>query len=306
MRARNLKPGFFKNEELAGLPALTRILFAGLWCMADRAGRLEDRPARIKAEVLPYDQCDVDAMINDLQNVKEPFVKRYEANGKRYLQVVSAPLHFNPHPNEKPSEIPRSSEKLHPKVEALGKSNRALALNPSSLNPESPIPVTPGGVKPYPIPDPITEPRKCLVLSYKSRKGIPYDNRDWDKANFGRCMAASGTLLALCGDLSSAESCLNDLAVEYENKRLSWTLETVARNAPEWLQQNGRTDANASRAGLRLAIAKRKSEGGGQTGLVKIPERAASHALRDRPDSENGVEENGGGPPGGFDDANLD
>ena len=49
-RARNIKPGFFLNEELGVLPPLVRILFAGLWCIADRDGRLEDRPKRIKME----------------------------------------------------------------------------------------------------------------------------------------------------------------------------------------------------------------------------------------------------------------
>jgi hypothetical protein len=53
-RSRNIKPGFFLNDELAECEPLARILFAGLWCIADREGRLEDRPKRIKAEVLPY------------------------------------------------------------------------------------------------------------------------------------------------------------------------------------------------------------------------------------------------------------
>ena len=53
MRARNLKPGFFKNECLLSLSPLHRLLFAGLWCMADRNGILEDRPAKIKIEVKP-------------------------------------------------------------------------------------------------------------------------------------------------------------------------------------------------------------------------------------------------------------
>ena len=44
MRTRLLKPGFFMNEELARLPVRARLLFAGLWCLADREGRLEDRP----------------------------------------------------------------------------------------------------------------------------------------------------------------------------------------------------------------------------------------------------------------------
>ena len=48
MRARNIKPGFFRDEQLMQVPPLGRILFAGLWCLADREGRLPDRPAQIK------------------------------------------------------------------------------------------------------------------------------------------------------------------------------------------------------------------------------------------------------------------
>ena len=44
MRARNIKPGFFKNDALAELDFAGRLLFIGLWGIADRAGRLEDRP----------------------------------------------------------------------------------------------------------------------------------------------------------------------------------------------------------------------------------------------------------------------
>ena len=65
-RSRNIKPGFFLNDELAECDPLARLLFAGLWCIADREGRLEDRPKRIKAEVLPYDDCDVDELLNQL------------------------------------------------------------------------------------------------------------------------------------------------------------------------------------------------------------------------------------------------
>ena len=52
MRIRTRKPAFFKDEDLADLPPLTRLFFQGLWPMADRDGRLENRPRLIKAEVL--------------------------------------------------------------------------------------------------------------------------------------------------------------------------------------------------------------------------------------------------------------
>src|SRR5262245_53409081 len=81
-----------------------RVLFAGLWCWADRAGRLEDRPRRLKAEIFPYDEVDVDALLNEL--AARGFVLRYEAGGGRYLQVVAFARHQSPHKMERPSTIP--------------------------------------------------------------------------------------------------------------------------------------------------------------------------------------------------------
>lgn len=68
MRNRILRPGFFKNETLAELPPLTRILFQGLWLIADREGLVEDRPKRIKAEILPYDEIDVSTALDELES----------------------------------------------------------------------------------------------------------------------------------------------------------------------------------------------------------------------------------------------
>ena len=59
-RARNIKPSFFTNDVLAEIDPLGRLLFIALWTMADREGRLEDRPKRIKAEALPYDDANAD------------------------------------------------------------------------------------------------------------------------------------------------------------------------------------------------------------------------------------------------------
>lgn len=104
MRARNIKPGFFKNEELASCSYPARILFPGLWCLADREGRLEDRPLRIKAECLPYDDCDTDALLQELAD--KGFIIRYELDGKRYIAIPAFVDHQNPHCRESPSKIP--------------------------------------------------------------------------------------------------------------------------------------------------------------------------------------------------------
>ena len=103
-RARNIKPGFFTNEELVDIDPLGRLLFIGLWMLADREGRLDDRPKKIKMEIFPCDNCDVDSLLSQLHD--KGFILRYEANEEKYIQIVNFSKHQNPHRNEKPSEIP--------------------------------------------------------------------------------------------------------------------------------------------------------------------------------------------------------
>lgn len=103
-RARNIKPGFFINEELAECDLAARLLFIGLWCLADREGRLKDRPKRIGAFVFPYEHYDIDDLLNQLH--AHGFIIRYEANGEKYIQVANFKKHQNPHIREAESEIP--------------------------------------------------------------------------------------------------------------------------------------------------------------------------------------------------------
>ena len=109
-RTRYIKPGFFTNEDLAALEPLERLLFAGLWTIADKEGRLEDRPLRIKAEVLPYDNADVDAMLSRLDNGYDPFIRRYQVDGRKYIQIVKWHENQSPHHTEKDSVIPEIPE----------------------------------------------------------------------------------------------------------------------------------------------------------------------------------------------------
>ena len=110
-RTRSIKPSFFDNELLGGLSPLTRLLFIGLWGQADRAGRLEDRPLRLKKNILGYDDvtvADVDDMLESLN--KNGFIIRYQVDDRRYIQVTKFEKHQNPHIKEKPSEIPPPPE----------------------------------------------------------------------------------------------------------------------------------------------------------------------------------------------------
>lgn len=107
MRARSIKPGFFTNEDLADVGPLGMLLFEGLWCMADREGRLEDRPRQIRAQVLPYFEADANQLLGALAS--RGFIVRYQAGSRRFIQIVNWLKHQNPHHMEQPSEIPAPS-----------------------------------------------------------------------------------------------------------------------------------------------------------------------------------------------------
>jgi hypothetical protein len=90
-RIRTIKPSFFLDDELAELSPLTRLLFIGLWTLADCEGRLEDRPKRIRAQVLPFDDGDTDAMLQSLHDAG--FIRRYVVAERRYLLVTNFKRH---------------------------------------------------------------------------------------------------------------------------------------------------------------------------------------------------------------------
>jgi hypothetical protein len=178
-RARNIKPGFYENEELAACSIEARYLFPALWQLADREGRLEDRPLRIKGYAFRYDGVDVGPLLDELQ--QRGFIARYEVDGLHVIQVTAFAKHQNPHHREAPSTLPsmpgqapeKASEDAKPGAltvchgtEALGQPeadpgpargsdgmqggvSRADSgfLNPDSgfLNPESPLTPQRGG-----------------------------------------------------------------------------------------------------------------------------------------------------------------
>lgn len=108
MRARNIKPGFFKNPELAECSIPARLLFIGLWCMADRNGYLENRPKQIKMELLPADALETAPLIDELVNVG---LLRLFGDGDCYIWIPTFKNHQNPHFKEKPNKkIPKHTD----------------------------------------------------------------------------------------------------------------------------------------------------------------------------------------------------
>lgn len=113
-RTRSLKPSFFSDSELALHSPLHRIAYEGLWCWADKRGLLEDKPRELKVQILPFDECDFDAILADLSRPKSDgshgFIRRYQANGRRFIHIRKFLDHQKPHFKETAFAIPAPQE----------------------------------------------------------------------------------------------------------------------------------------------------------------------------------------------------
>lgn len=133
-RARNIKPAFFSNEDLAELPFESRLLFIGLWTLADKAGRLEDRPKKIKFQLFPGDDLCMEALLESL--AVGGFIIRYEVEGRGYIQVTNFLKHQNPHHKEQESELPGPEKGSEIKRQSMD--DPSTAMDESSTDQASP------------------------------------------------------------------------------------------------------------------------------------------------------------------------
>lgn len=136
-RARTIKPAFFTNEYLSELPYEARLLFIGLWTLADRNGRLEDRPKRIKGALFPFDSFDADNVLTMLADSPERFIVRYEVDGQRYIQITNFAKHQHVHMKESAGTIPAPGEYGASTVQEPdeNQTDPSLILNPLVFNP---------------------------------------------------------------------------------------------------------------------------------------------------------------------------
>lgn len=130
-RTRNIKEGFSTNEQLAELGPMAHLLFAALWPHCDREGRMEDRAKRIKVRCLPFYECNVDELLEALAGGPEPFIIRYEIDGKKYLQVINWHTHQKPYTREPESVIPAYKPKS---CKSTAKSVRASCSGTKARN----------------------------------------------------------------------------------------------------------------------------------------------------------------------------
>lgn len=116
MRARIIQPEFFADEDLAELEPTCKLLFIGLWLLADREGRLPYKSRSIRGELFRYLDSvtcnDIERHVMTLASggpSGHPFIHVYEVENKAFIQILNFKKHQHIHPHERRSEIPAPS-----------------------------------------------------------------------------------------------------------------------------------------------------------------------------------------------------
>lgn len=120
MKSRIIREGFFKNESLAECSAHARLLFVGLWMLADREGLFEWRPKRIKAEVFPYETVKIESLLKELETIG--LVISYQVSGETYGCIANFLKHQSINKHEKQSTYPKpnlTEMHMHPDASTL-------------------------------------------------------------------------------------------------------------------------------------------------------------------------------------------
>lgn len=185
-RARQLKPDFFLDEDLVELGFGTRLLFAGLWTLADREGRLEDRPRRIEMALFPADTIDIIPMLDELAG--PGLIVRYEVEGRALIWIPGFPKHQRPHPREAPSGLPPYQG--GPKAQPLhGKPGNYTAGNVSD-EPPSDAPLSN-------LPDPKVNPGENLYTADREKDMLsPSDPQAFGSSGPSDTQGPSGPAVA--------------------------------------------------------------------------------------------------------------
>jgi hypothetical protein len=134
MRARNIKPSTFTNDLLAFAAPIHTVIFAGLWCIADRRGVLLDSPSGIHILINPGRSAS--STRNSLSWLEEHgFIIRYQSGNLKLIKILKFTKHQNPHKDEKASELPEPSASTVPAPKPARGSNGGGTV-PDRENPE--------------------------------------------------------------------------------------------------------------------------------------------------------------------------
>jgi hypothetical protein len=91
-RIRSIKPEFWTDPDVVAMPMETRLFFIGCWNHADDFGVLRDDPERLRLQIMPADQVNAVAIIDELVE-RRHLLRMTAPDGTKVLVVRTFCVH---------------------------------------------------------------------------------------------------------------------------------------------------------------------------------------------------------------------
>lgn len=111
MFKRQLNYAPLHDEDVVTMSLPARFVWAYLPCLADREGRLDDKPLSIKLNIMVNDDVDMDKILDELAERRH--IIRYSIDNKKYIEIRNFARYQRIHPNEAVSRIPNQQGKIN-------------------------------------------------------------------------------------------------------------------------------------------------------------------------------------------------
>lgn len=188
-RIRTIKPEFFTSEDIVSLTPLSRLFYVSLWCEADREGRLSWSVKTLKMRYFPGDNCDIEAMAQEL--IDAGLIVVYEVEGRKYAEIPQFKVHQVINNRESESVIPArvkdasSTRESGGSGEGKGKEGKGKEVASKREKPETPIPenfAISDSVRQWAGENGFDRLEQHLSHFVDTAKAKGYKYRDWDAA----------------------------------------------------------------------------------------------------------------------------
>ena len=90
-RIRTIKPDFWTDEKITECSCCARLLFIGLWNFADDNGNLQRSSKKIRMQVFPSDNFDIEPLVSEL--ITHGLLIEYQVGGDNYLHIKNFRRH---------------------------------------------------------------------------------------------------------------------------------------------------------------------------------------------------------------------
>jgi hypothetical protein len=111
MKIRSVRPEFFSDPVMAELEPMARLLYIGMWCIADDEGRGEWLPKQIEGQLFPLEDVEIHALLAQL--VRTARVVRYQCGDREFFHIPTFERYQKPN-RKYPSRIPPPPEQHKP------------------------------------------------------------------------------------------------------------------------------------------------------------------------------------------------